>query len=262
MATSVNAAKREIEILEKEQKRIIDYIFAKKVEAKDADKEVSRMGVLLVEVNNRVEESKNLYNDIQANVVLASSSLVFNKKTLEKLDKKIKDSSRAYAESMKVYNTNLNEIKTTSRETLRELNRKESDGKSRVSRLDTAILNKGKNLIVLKKEVEDHGGTIKSGRQEIKYIETNIKNQKLDLETLDLQTKDKKAILVTGEKQNQVIKSETKELKKEFLQEEELLGKMTKKRIKIGQETQVLNQVKEEIKTAYERAGMKYPYGE
>jgi len=44
--------------------------------------------------------------------------------------------------------------------------------------------------------------------------------------------------------------------------EEVKLDKMTKMRIRVGQERQVLNQVKEEIKAAYERAGMKYPYGE
>lgn len=50
------------------------------------------------------------------------------------------------------------------------------------------------------------------------------------------------------------------ELKEEKMTLEEDISKLTKQRISIGQERQILNQAKEEIKAAYKAAGMSYPY--
>jgi len=89
-----------------------------------------------------------------------------------------------------------------------------------------------------------------------------IDGKKIKLGILEEQIKDSSKQLLNGNKKNRDINSETRALKKKFEIEEVKLDKMTKMRIRVGQERQVLNQVKEEIKAAYERAGMKYPYGE
>ena len=108
-----------------------------------------------------------------------------------------------------------------------------------ISALKEDKIKKEKNVSNLEISIKSNKEDLKSSIQKRKEVEKQLSEK-------EKKVSDAKLILVEIEEKKE---TETKELEK-----------MTKKRINVGQETQLINQYKEQVKRAFEMAGMKYPF--